>query len=52
MHIVAVAADQQPFINTMVERHFELRLLLQVAPVAEFRLGFHQQEFLGLRVVW
>jgi hypothetical protein len=52
VHVVAVAADQQAFVDAMVKGHFELRLLLQVAPVAEFRLGFHQQEFLGLRVVW
>ena len=49
--IVAVRALDKPLIDAMVERHLELRLLLQVAGVAELRLGLDQQEFLRLCVM-
>jgi hypothetical protein len=37
--IVAVRALDQPLIDAMMERHLELWLLLQVAGIAELRLG-------------
>ena len=49
--IVAVRALDKPLIDAMVERHLELRLLLQVAGIAELRLGLDQQEFLRLCVM-
>ncbi len=51
MGIVAIAALDEPFVHAMVEGHGKLRLLLQMAAVAQLRLRLHQQEFLGLRVV-
>ena len=51
VRIMAIGALQQTFVNAMVKRHFELCLLLQMAGVAELRLRFDQQEFLGTGVV-
>ena len=51
VRVVAVAALNQPLIHAMVKGHAELRLLLKMAGVTKLRLGFYQQEFLGLRMV-
>lgn len=37
--VVAIGALNKAFLNAMVERHIELRLHLEVARVAELRLG-------------
>jgi hypothetical protein len=52
VRIVAIGALDQAFGNAMVKRHLELCLLLQMAGVAELRLYFGKQEFLGCGVVW
>lgn len=51
MRIVTVGALDQPFIYAVVERHRELRLLLQMARIAKFRLRLDEQELCLLRVV-
>ena len=50
VRIVAVATRDQAFIYAVVKRHCKLRLLLQVAGVAEGRLRLNQQKlgFLGV----
>ena len=40
VHVVAIAALDQAFVDAVVERHVELSLLLKMAGVAELRLGF------------
>lgn len=40
--IVAVRALYKPLIDAVMERHLELRFLLQVAGIAELRLGLDQ----------
>lgn len=40
MGVMTIRALHQSFFHPMVERHIELRLHLQVACVAEFRLSF------------
>lgn len=49
--IMTIAAADQPFIHSMVERHIELRLRLQVAVVAEPGLPAQQQGAFCLRVM-
>ncbi len=49
--IVAVAALNQAFVDPMMKRHGELRLLLKVARIAHLRLGLRQQELLGFGVM-
>jgi hypothetical protein len=49
--VVTVATVNQPLINAVVERHLELRPLLQMAGIAKLRLGFYQQELSSFRVV-
>ena len=44
MHVVAIAALDQPLIHTVMERHVELRFLLQVAAVAQPGLGLYEKE--------
>jgi len=51
MRIMAIGALNQAFVHPMMKRHLELRLLRQVARVAQLRLRFYQQEFSGLCVV-
>lgn len=51
MHVVAVAALNQPFVDAMMKRHFELRFLLQMAGVAKLRLRLRQQELARLGMV-
>ena len=51
MGIVAIGALDQALVDTMVEGHFKLGLLLQMARVTKFRLCFHQQKLFGLRMV-
>ncbi len=51
VHIVAVRTLHQSLIHAMVERHFELRLLLQMAGVTKLGLRFYQQKLFGLRMV-
>ena len=51
MHIVAIRTLHQSLINAMAKRHFELRLLLQMAGVTKLRLRLHQQKLFGLRMV-
>lgn len=45
VRIVAVRALDQTFVHTMMERHVELRLLLQMTCVTKFRLRLDQQVF-------
>ncbi len=52
VRIVAIGALNESFIHSMMERHIELRLLLQMAGIAKLRLGFLQQEFAGFGMVW
>lgn len=42
VHVVAVRALHQAFVYAMVERHLELRLLLQMAAITKLRLCFQQ----------
>ena len=51
MRIVAVRALHQVFVDPVMERHVELRLLLQVARVTKFRLRLSQQVFFGFRMM-
>jgi hypothetical protein len=51
MHVVAIAALDEPFVDAVMEGHREFSLLRQMASVTKFRLRFNQQEFLGLRVM-
>ena len=51
VRIVAVRALDQSLVHAMVERHLELRLLLQVARVTKLRLRLDQQELRLGRVV-
>lgn len=51
VHVVAIAALDQPFIHAMMERHIELRFLLEMAPIAKFGLGLYEQEIRILTVV-
>ena len=50
MRVMAIAALDQTLVHAMVKGHFELRLLLQVAPVAKLGLRLDQQK-LGCRGV-
>ena len=38
VHVVAIAALDQSFVHAMVERHVELRFLLEMAPIAKLGL--------------
>ena len=38
VHVVAIAASDQPFIHPMMEGHIELGSLLEMARVTKFRL--------------
>ena len=49
--VVAIAALDQPLIHAMMEGHFELGLLLEMASVAELGLRLFEQKLAGLRVV-
>jgi|SRR5580658_977964 hypothetical protein len=51
VHIVTVTALNEALVHAMVKGHVELRLLLQVTPVAKLRLGFYEQELRFFRVV-
>ena len=51
VRIMAIGALDQALIDTMMERHFELGLLLGVAGVAKLGLRLGQQKLLALRVV-
>ena len=51
VQVVAVRALHQAFIHTMMKRHFELGLLLQMATVTKLGLRLGQQKLFGLRVV-
>lgn len=51
MHIVTIRALNQTLIHAMVERHLELRFLLQVTGVAESWLRFHQKKLFRLSMV-
>lgn len=51
VRIVTIGALDQPLVDTMVKRHFKLRLLLQMARVTQFGLRFRQQKLFGCRVV-
>jgi hypothetical protein len=46
VRIVAIGALNKAFIYAMVERHIELRFLLQMAGIAKLRLRFDKQEVL------
>ena len=45
MGIVAVRALDQALVDTVMKRHFKFWLLVEVARVAERRLGLYEQEF-------
>jgi hypothetical protein len=49
--IMAIAALDQALIDAMMEGHFKLGFLLEVASVAELGLRFLQKELVRLRVV-
>lgn len=51
VHVVAVRALDQAFVHTMMKRHFELGLLLQMATVTKLGLRLGQQKLFGLRVM-
>lgn len=51
MSVMAIRAFDQPFFDTVVEGHVELRFHLQVAGVAELGLCFHEQELICRGVV-
>jgi hypothetical protein len=51
MHVVAIAALDQPFVHSMMERHIELGSLLEMAPVTKRGLRFDQQKFFCFRVM-
>jgi NAD(P)-dependent dehydrogenase (short-subunit alcohol dehydrogenase family) len=48
---MAIRALHQSFFHPMMERHVELRLHVDVARVAEFRLSLGQQELIGQSLV-
>jgi hypothetical protein len=48
MRIMTIAALDQALVDSMVERHLKLRLLLEVAGVTELRLCFGQQKLFDL----
>ena len=48
---MAIAALDQPLVHPMMERHVELRFLLEMACVAKLRLRLNEQELRFLRVV-
>jgi hypothetical protein len=52
VYIVAIAALDQSLIHPVMERHVELRFLLEVAAVAKLGLGLHEQELRFCGVVW
>src|SRR5580658_5431951 len=52
MWVMTIGALNQTLVNAVVERHLKFRSLIEVAPVTKVRLGFHQEEFLRLRVMW
>ena len=51
VHVVAIAALDQPFVHAMMERHVELRFLLEMAPVAKLGLRLYEQEIRFFTVV-
>ena len=51
VHVVAIAALDQPLVHSMMERHVELGLLLEMAPVAKFGLGLYEQKIRFFAVV-
>jgi hypothetical protein len=51
VHVVAIAALDQTFIHTMMERHVELGFLLQMAPIAKLGLGLNQHKIRFFTVV-
>lgn len=51
VHVVAIAALHEAFIHAMVEGHFELSFLLEMAGVAELGLGLYEQKLRFLRMV-
>ena len=51
VRVMAIATLHESLVDAMVERHGELRLLLQMAGVAELGLGLDEQELGGLRVM-
>ena len=51
VHVVAVAALDEPFVHFVMERHIKLRLLVGMALVAERGLGGLQQVLLILALV-
>jgi len=51
VHVVAIAALDEPFIDAVMEWHLELGLLREVAGVAEFGLGLDEEKFLRFGVV-
>jgi hypothetical protein len=44
VHVVAIAALDQPFIHAMMEWHVELGFLLEMAGIAQLRLGLDEQK--------
>ena len=44
VHVVAIAALDQPFVHPMMKRHLELSFLLKVASVAELGLSLYEQK--------
>jgi hypothetical protein len=51
MGIMAIRALNQSLVHAVMERHFELGLLLQMAGIAKLRLRFNEQKLLRLRMV-
>lgn len=51
MRIVAIGALDEAFVHAMVERHGELRFLLEMAGIAELGLRFDEQEVCVLAVM-
>ena len=49
--VVAIAALDQPFVHAMMERHVELRFLLEMAPIAKLWLGFNEHKIRFLTMV-
>ena len=44
VHVVAIAALDQPFVHAMMERHIELGFLLEMASIAKFGLGLNKHK--------
>ena len=44
VHVVAIAALDQPFVHAMMEWHVELGFLLEMAPIAKLGLGLSKHE--------